>query len=499
MNALPVNTRARLLAIGLAAAAAFCAAVPTSAPAQPLTTGFSDFQAYCCDPAEMKVAFEHSRAAGTKVVRLNVSWDSIAPSSSRPMGFDPRNPADPNYYWVYLDLEVRLAVEAGLEPILSVADAPPWAEGSEAGFPKGTRHPDAGEYGAFAEALARRYSGNFGYGLPRVRYYQAWNETNIFRFLNPQFEGQRPPTEEGPSIPASTKALSPGIYRTMLNAFSAGVHSVNADNWVITGGLSPFGRYRRNTPAVPPMRFMRELLCINKRNRPVSGCDPVSFDAWSMHPYTNGAPDHPASVADNVSIHELPQMRAVLKAAVRADHVVSSRAVGFWVTEISWNTHPPTPGGISLAEHARWVSEALYRMWKSGVSVVTWFGVRDGKSIPPEFYGSGVYKRCANGPACDKKKPSFTAYRFPFVALPSGRKARVWGRTPTSTGGSVRIERKVKGKWRRVTTLRANGSGIFGKTLRIKKGSSVRARFGNESSRPFTVELSNDHLVNPFG
>jgi hypothetical protein len=63
----------------------------------------------------------------------------------------------------------------------------------------------------------------------------------------------------------------------------------------------------------------------------------------------------------------------------------------------------------------------------------------------------------------------------------------------------VRIERKVKGTWRRVTTLRANGSGIFGKTLRIKKGSSVRARFGSEKSRPFTVEVSTDHLVNPFG
>ena len=345
----------------------------------------------------------------------------------------------------------------------------------------------------FAEALARRYSGTNG--RPEVHYYQAWNEANLYRFINPQFDAQKPLGGGDSDLPAGAKAL----WYVMLNAFSAGVHAVNADNWVITSGLTPYGRYVTRTSAVPPLRFMRELLCMNKKNRPVSGCDPVSFDAWSMHPYTSGSPDHPAAFGDNVGIHELPKMRQLLQAAIRYGHVVSGRQVGFWVTEISWNTKPPSSGGVPLKEHARWVSEALYRMWKAGVSVVTWFGLRDGKSIPPEVYASGVYTRCASGPACDKKKPSFTAFRFPFVALPSGHNARVWGRTPTSTGGSVTIERKVKGKWRRVTSLHANSSGILTKALRIKKGTDVRARFQGASSLAFTVRNTVDLLVNPFG
>ena len=42
----------------------------------------------------------------------------------------------------------------------------------------------AGEYGRFATAVAKRYSGRFG-GLPAVNYFTIWNEPNHRNFLKP--------------------------------------------------------------------------------------------------------------------------------------------------------------------------------------------------------------------------------------------------------------------------------------------------------------------------
>ena len=42
----------------------------------------------------------------------------------------------------------------------------------------GPSYPNAREFGEFAKAIARRFGGGFD-GLPRVRYWQVWNEPNL--------------------------------------------------------------------------------------------------------------------------------------------------------------------------------------------------------------------------------------------------------------------------------------------------------------------------------
>ena len=111
--------------------------------------------------------------------------------------------------------------------------------------------------------------------------------------------------------------------------------------------------------------------------RCVDAASALRFDIWSHHPYTSGGPTHRASNPDNVSIRELPRMRKVLRAGVRFKHIIHTGSVRFWVTEFSWDTNPPDPKGVPVDLHARWVSEALYRMWRAGVSLVTWFQLRD--------------------------------------------------------------------------------------------------------------------------
>jgi hypothetical protein len=157
---------------------------------------------------------------------------------------------------------------------------------------------------------------------------------------------------------------------------------------------------------------------------------------------------------------------------------------------------------VPLQLHARWVSEALYRMWEAGVSLVTWYRLRDGPPTGP--VQSGLWFRCTGGIACDKpKSSSLKAFRFPFVAFRSGKgRVRVWGRTPDGTAGRVAIERSAgKGKWRKLRTLNADGNGMFRKRIRGPRRGSIRARLvrTREASVGFSLKRPPDMPVNPFG
>jgi hypothetical protein len=183
----------------------------------------------------------------------------------------------------------------------------------------------------------------------------------------------------------------------------------------------------------------------------------------------------------------------LLDSAVRAHRVVSTHPVQLWVTEFSWDSKPPDSHGVPLSLEAQWVSEALYRVWKAGVSMFTWFLLKDDPSSSP--YQSGLYFR--NGQA----KPALTAFRFPFVALRSSKSVYVWGRTPGGIPATAVIERKSGGGWKRVMQLKTNGVGIFSRTLPLKLPPSafMRARISSAKSIAFPLRLPPDMFVNPFG
>jgi hypothetical protein len=174
--------------------------------------------------------------------------------------------------------------------------------------------------------------------------------------------------------------------------------------------------------------------------------------------------------------------------------------VQFWVTEFAWDTNPPDPKGVPLWLHARWTAEALYRMWSAGVSLVTWWGLRDGGSGQPTSpFVTGLYFG-GRTIARDRPKPSLRAFRFPFVAEPERGLVRVWGRTPASQPAVVRIEQRVKGgRWKRRAVLRANRYGIFTALVRARVAGTMRARIASAASLEFGVKPVPDRRVNPFG
>jgi hypothetical protein len=460
------------------------AAAATGLATGPFQTGVMDPGAF--GGAEAPLAFATARAAGASLVRIPAEWRSIAPGGPvRPSGFNAANPGDPRYRWSDLDRQVRTAVANGLQPVVGLEGAPEWAERGGVGD-AGTRNPKPAEFGLFARAAARRYAGGFR-GLPRVRYWQAWNEPNLDWFLMPQFD-------------ANGEPVTPALYRSLLNAFADGVRSVHRDNLVLAGGLTPFGERGR---AISPLRFMRELLCISNDPVPRRTCsDRVKMDIWAHNPYSNGNARWKPFDPDAGSMGNLPDVRRLLLAAQRLGQIDTPRPVRFWVTEFSWDTSPPDPGAVPADLHARWVAEAFFRMWQQGVSAVTWFTLRD-EPFPSSVFQSGLYYEGAGYPA-ERAKPALAVFRFPFAAFPEGEGLRVWGRTPASRSSTVAIEQQSGSTWSRLALLSTNRWGVFTAKLTRFGSAPVRARLSaaTQASVPFALEPPPGDdltLATPFG
>ncbi len=489
---MPVTARGqRRTSIWRLPATAVCGlALLAASPAEgrPLVTGVADPQANALGD---QTTFDRIRDAGARFVRLTILWEQVAPRSE-PLVWLPDSPADLNYDWTTVDREVQMADRAGLEPLFQVYGAPAWAQRcttvTDFGAPC---DPDPAALADFAKAAAQRYSGSF-LGLPRVRYWEPQNEPNLQVFFNPQFRNRRP--------------VSPLLYRTLLNRFSDAVKSVDASNLVVTAGFGPLER----PGSIGPLDFVRRMLCMKGRRRPRPagrGCEGgVRFDILATNPFTTGAPTREGPDPDDVSLGDLPEMRRLLRAAERAGRIDTDLArVPFWVTEMSWDSKPPDPGGLPEGLHARWAAEAIYRAWSAGVEMFMWYELRDNArdgSPYDETVQSGLYLR-GESVAQDRPKLALQAFRFPFVAFSRNGGVYVWGRTATSTPGRVVLEGKTAGGWRTIGTTRARRDGIFSKLLtgpfgRRGKG-LVRARHRGDAARAFSLQPVRDFYHPPFG
>jgi Cellulase (glycosyl hydrolase family 5) len=426
----------------------------------PLRTSLDD--PFTFTGAQRATGFLKAKAAGATYVRLIVPWYAVAPSTP-PAEFAAADPTSPGYDWTWLDSTVEAAETAGVTPILDIARTPSWALAKRHG--KLVNTPEVAALGQFAKALALHYDGK--HDAPVERIYQVWNEPNLSQDLSP---------------------VNAATYRSMVNAVATSVHAVSRANLVVAGGLDPFGNKGKTWRSVSPLAYMRSMLCVSMGNpkakrkalrRPHATCKAkVQFDVWAHHPYTFNGPFGHARRKDDVSLGDLPKMRSLLRTARKLHRITSAHhGVQFWVTEFSWDTKPPRRHAAPVGLAARWTAEALYQMWRSGVSLVTWFGLQDQGGKSP--YQSGLFfhsKSLANARA----KPVRTAFRFPFVAYLGLGTVSVWGRDATSDKRLVTIQRRhgSRGHWRTVARIRSNRSGIFKAKLRLSatKKDQLRAR-----------------------
>jgi len=459
----------RALLLGLAA----MLVVASAASAAGLRTALNDNGDL--DGSNPDLFLKRVRGAGATMLRLEIPWGIIAQKQPA----NATDPSDPAYDWAPFDRKILLLKKYGVEPIVVLSGPPDWAVlDDHAPKPK-----DAAD---FLTAAAKHYGGTTP-GIPRIRYWQIMNEPNVNIFYAPPFKDGKP--------------YAPILYRNLVNATAPALHAVHEDNVVIAGGLSPFTVTADATKTMGPMQFMRQMLCMSAGAKPHRTCNTrVEFDIWSHHPYTSGGPTHHAVNPNDVSLGDLPKMSRLLHQAVGLRAVASQHPVQFWVTEFSWDTNPPDKYAVPIRLHARWVAQALYEMWKDGISVVAWLQMRDSPFVPATPVQSGLWFRGKTMQA-DKPKPALTAFKFPFVALRQHGRTLVWGRTPTSRPGTVVVERRTAHGYRAVTTLHANSYGIFIAHLKSPAKGWMRARVVSPAAKSLAFSLANvpDRFVRPFG
>jgi hypothetical protein len=403
--------------------------------------------------------FDAIRDSNANLSRITVYWARMVPGGTeRPAGFDARNPADPRYDWSLLDNFVRAMSARNVEPFITTLEAPPWAEGDDAadranrfGF-AGTYRVNAKEFGDYMHAMATRYSGSFkdagGATLPRVKYFQLWNEQNFSQYLV-----------------SRKKADIPLVYAKMLSAGYDEIKAVSRTNLVMTGGLGPYGNNGAATD-VEPQVFMRSLLCLTGRGgtqlRDNKRCKypKAKFDVWTQHPYTfGGTPTTKAGNPDSAALGNMPAVRKTLDYAVKAGNVGGSGRKRLWVTEFGWFANPPgiMGGGRQLglppAKQAEYLSETAYRLWRLRFEAMVWYGLHD--QTTHEF-PSGLFQTFPGSP-----RPALDAFKFPFFADATSRGVLFWGLVNRGGRTTVRIERQVGSRFKRVADVRTDARGMF--------------------------------------
>lgn len=426
-------------------------------------------------PAQVREAARQMAELGFDRVRITAGWAVLSPRPTArtvPGGdFDPADPATyPQERWRSLDTAVRAVREAGMQVQLDVAFwAPRWAVARGSTNPARQRHrPDAALFGAFARAVAERYDGTFpdpadpDRTLPTVRQYTTWNEPNHPSFLAPQW------VRDGRHL----RPYSPHVYRPMHNAAYDAIKAVSERNAVLMGGTASQGSHSggRGGGGVPPMRFVRELACVDERLEPLDvpeceGFRPLRADGFAHHPYSRDTvPGRRARNSDMAPIADGDRLAGLLQALHERRRI--DRPLGLYFTEYGYETKPPDPFQRHTPEQqAAFIGWSAYLAWKQPtVNMHAQFLLRD---IDAAHSGRrpgtrGHWRDFQTGLqyADGTPKPAAQAFRLPLhaeVRHHAGRQALVLfgGVRPGHRARLVRVEAQslLTGRWEPVHTI----------------------------------------------
>jgi hypothetical protein len=406
------------------------------------------------------------KALGVDTIRSNLLWNWVAPkpqSKRRPRGFNASDPAAYHGSWVRFDDLARGAAARGIALQFTLTGpVPAWASLCNGSVK--VRHvcrPDPREFGRFATAVARRYSGDYE-GLPRVSRWSIWNEPNQAGWLYPQLSRQG----------GAVQPEAPWRYRDLayagIGALRANGH---AKDMILLGETAPLGR-RFGSPGnlnMAPVPFWRAVLCMDARGRPLRGgaakalrCrhfKQLQVTGAAHHPYTRAGAGSPTSPIgpDDVT---LPYLGRLTREIDRARHLrrIPSR-LPIYLTEYGFQTNPPDrSAGVSPSRAARWLNQSDWIAYNNRrVRSVAQYELRDERSLG----GFQTGLRYRDGRA----KPGLAAYRLPlWVTLRRGR-TTVWGQARAGGRGDrvdLLYQARAGGGWRRFKTVRiTNLQGYF--------------------------------------
>ncbi len=474
------------------------------------------------------------RDLGVQRVRVNLTWNTVAPSATstrRPGHF---NATDPAAYaasaWAPYDAIVRAAKTYGIGVDFTVdGPAPLWATGS--GAPRGTTgdfraawQPSAKEFGYFVRAVGTRYSGSYKprgatTALPRVDFWSIWNEPNYGFDIAPQGIGTNQ------SIPNS-----PHIYRNLVDAAWSSLqgtgHGTRTDR-ILFGEVTPHGENSWGVFSnMKPLVFLRSLYCVDSGYHELrgsaaaaQGCpttsagsrsfrrqNPALFSAsgFADHPYEEAsAPNTPTHLCgtklclggrSDPDFADLPQVPHLEQTLDRLNRVYGSRTrLPVWSTEFGFRTKPPDPNlGVSqstAADYMNWAEYLSYRQPR--LYSYSQYQLID--SPPPASFDTGLENPGGS------HKPGFDAYRLalylPTTSTRAGSKVEIWGgvrpagyaRMDTGQAQSAQIQFQTgsSGAWKVIDTVAiTNSKGYIDVHLALPASGAVRLAWTYPTSDP---------------
>ncbi|HRV96745.1 MAG TPA: cellulase family glycosylhydrolase, partial [Anaerolineae bacterium] len=262
---------------------------------------------------------KHLKTLRMNWVKFQMPWREVEPDSGR-------------YQWTDWDTLIEAYAAAGLNILLTIADAPHWSRPPEDsidvdGFPQ-----DAADYAQFVAQVADRYQG-------RVQAIEVWEEQNIYYSVGGQGR------------------VDPAAYTDLLKQAYTAIKAVNPDMIVVSGGLAP-------TSAPPPMAlddvaYLRQLYA--------NGAQPY-LDAVGAHPlsfanppdafYQGGDFDPTRGYDDHRSFFFRNTMEAYRQVMVEN----GDEAKAIWPTDFGWAVRRTEDPRFEFAQENTPAEQAEYTL-----------------------------------------------------------------------------------------------------------------------------------------
>ncbi|MBK8046986.1 MAG: cellulase family glycosylhydrolase [Anaerolineales bacterium] len=282
------------------------------------------------DPAKRELAVKLAAEAGYKFLRQEFPWEDIEIHGKG--DFEDRRHEPYRSAWEKYDQIVELAEKYGMELVVRISNPPGWtrAQGEGENNVDTFAPPDSvQDFADFVTAVVERYKG-------RVRYYQLWNEPNIY----PEW---------------GSVAISPEDYVTLLKAGADAARTADPDALIIAGALASTINLQPGDP--PPGNSLNDLLFLQRMYD--AGAAPY-FDIMAMQGYGlySGPTDH--------RMH--PRVINFARHQFVRDLMVKNGDAGkpIWIAEMNWNAAPddvdPRYGRVTLVQQAEYLPLAYERI-----------------------------------------------------------------------------------------------------------------------------------------
>jgi LemA protein len=316
-------------------------------------------------------AWQLTRELRPDLIRYNVDWSSVAHLQPA----QPSSPDDPAYQWTATDGIVQGAARQGARVLLTIVQAPAWANGG--GAPR-VAPVDARDYGTFCRAVATRYSGSFvprgaDAPLPAVKSFTVWNEPNRGQFLEPQ---------------GAHGFEAPKVIARLMRACTGAIAAVSPDAKVALGPLASRG----GQGGIAPIAFLA-------RYRAAGGPRPAVV---ALNPYLGSLlPEYREDEKEDhgaITVRNLDRLENSLQKAY-------GDTVPIWLTEFAWRTAPQPGLGIITPERQAELAEQsvdLVRAHYPYAQMLVWFLLRD--VSPTSYWRSGLVD------SDNHKKPVFATW-----------------------------------------------------------------------------------------